>query len=160
MSKFKNTSECFNVSVMIGMRLLIFGTCSLWPVLASLISSIRALFTSSEPLSFEGADNTAVIWFIKSMFAGDGAKMKIYRVKVKCERNKVWKQMGHYQNRNTANQPSSYYLRKSFKSYIGLQSGYIGYPKMVLQLEKSSKLNYHTYHKVFVLIWSKYIQRW
>ena len=60
-STFNNTSECFNVSVMIGIRLLICGTCSLSPVLASLISSIRALLTSSEPLSFEGADNTAVI---------------------------------------------------------------------------------------------------
>ncbi len=70
--------------VTIGIKFLIFGTCSLAPVRASLINSTKAPFTSSEPLSFLGDDKTAVIWFSMPMFAGDGAARNYDKLHARC----------------------------------------------------------------------------
>ena len=62
---------------MFGRRLLIFWTNCLSPVLASLISSIKALFTSSDPLALLEDDRTMITSFIISMPAGDVAAKQI-----------------------------------------------------------------------------------
>ena len=62
--------------MMFGSRLLILVTYCLSPVLANLISSIKALFTSSDPLVLLEADRTMMTSFITSIPAGVVATKK------------------------------------------------------------------------------------